>query len=56
MVAIITTIQYNTIMKKLFKWMLIFTGMTYMYIVSVISYYYFEDILEDYFITIESDM
>mgnify|MGYP001626799894 FL=1 len=38
-------------MKKLFKWMLIMTAMGYVYLVSTVSYFYFEDIMEDYFLS-----
>ena len=51
MVAIITTIQYNTLMKKLFKWMLIMTTLGYVYVISTVSYFYFDDILRGYFFT-----
>jgi len=48
MVAIITTIQYNTIMKRYMKKLIIMTVVSWIVIITFL-YFYIGDVLRDYF-------
>jgi len=48
MVAIITTIQYNTNMKKYMKKLIIMTLVSWIVIITFL-YFYIGDVLRDYF-------